>query len=85
MALKVSPTSRRTVVQEAQAGYDRAVASEIAAENNIDNTREVLREIIGVYLTDYSKLGENMPLLSPDPADIDSRSGWKAAMSPFHT
>ena len=60
-----------TDVQEAQAGYDRAVASEIAAENNIDNTREVLREIIGVYLTDYSPLGKDMPLLSPNPADID--------------
>ena len=60
-----------TDVQEAQAGYDRAVASEIAAENNIDNTREVLREIIGVYLEDYSPLGETMPLLSPEPDDID--------------
>ena len=60
-----------TDVQEAQAGYDRAVASEIAAENNIDNTREVLREIIGVYLGDYSPLGENMPLVSPEPDDID--------------
>ena len=60
-----------TDVQEAQAGYDRAVASEIAAENNIDNTREVLREIIGVYLTDYSALLEAMPLLTPEPDDID--------------
>ena len=60
-----------TDVQEAQAGYDRAVASEIAAENNIDNTREVLREIIGVYLTDYSPLGVSMPLVTPEPDDID--------------
>lgn len=60
-----------TDVQEAQAGYDRAVASEIAAENGIDNTREVLREIIGVYLGNYSPLGENMPLVSPEPDDID--------------
>lgn len=60
-----------TDVQEAQAGYDRAVASEIAAENNIDNTREVLREIIGIYLTDYSPLGASMPLVTPEPDDID--------------
>ena len=60
-----------TDVQEAQAGYDRAVASEIAAENNIDNTSEELREIIGVYLTDFSSLGESMPLLTPEPDSID--------------
>lgn len=60
-----------TDVQEAQAGYDRAVASEISAENNIDNTREVLREIIGIYLEDYSALGVTMPLLSPEPDNID--------------
>ena len=64
-----------TDVQEAQAGYDRAVASEIAAENGIDNAREVLREIIGVYLEDYAPLGESMPLLSPEPDNIDE---WTA-------
>lgn len=60
-----------TDVQEAQAGYDRAVASEIEAQNIIDNALEELREIIGTYLEDYTKLSEDMPLLSPEPESID--------------
>ncbi len=60
-----------TDVQEAQAGYDRAFAEEIEAKNNIDNAQEALREITGEYMTDLSMLGEMMPLLSPQPADID--------------
>jgi outer membrane protein len=63
-----------TDVQEAQAGYDRAVAEEIRAINEIDNTREVLREITGEYLTDLDGLTESMPLLTPDPTNIDSWS-----------
>jgi outer membrane protein len=61
-----------TDVQEAQAGYDRAVANEILAVNTVDNTRERLREITGEYLTDFAPLGEDMPLIAPEPADIDA-------------
>lgn len=63
-----------TDVQEAQAGYDRAVADEIQATNNIDNTREALREITGQYLMDLDPLIESFPLVTPEPADIDSWS-----------
>jgi len=63
-----------TDVQEAQAGYDRAVADEIRAINEIDNAREALREITGEYLQDLEGLTEAMPMVSPDPADIDSWS-----------
>ena len=63
-----------TDVQEAQAGYDRAVADEIQAINNIDNTREALREITGEYLMDLESLMESFPLVTPEPADIDSWS-----------
>jgi len=63
-----------TDVQEAQAGYDRAVADEIRAINEIDNAREALREITGEYLQDLDGLTESMPMVSPDPADIDSWS-----------
>lgn len=61
-----------TDVQEAQAGFDRAVAQEIAAENEIDNNREALREITGQYLDDLTKLSDKMPLVTPEPADIDA-------------
>ena len=61
-----------TDVQEAQAGYDRAVAQEIAAENDIDNTREAMREITGRYMDNLAKLSNKMPLVKPKPADIDA-------------
>ena len=60
-----------TDVQEAQAGYDRAVAAEIQAENDIDNAREALREITGEDIADLPELIDSMPLMTPDPADID--------------
>ena len=63
-----------TDVQEAQAGYDRAVADEIRAINEIDNAREALREITGNYILTLNELSDTMPLLSPDPIDIDAWS-----------
>ena len=63
-----------TDVQEAQAGYDRAVADEISAINAIDIAREALREITGEYLLDLEGLTDAMPMLAPEPADIDSWS-----------
>ena len=63
-----------TDVQEAQAGYDLAVADEIQAINNIDNAREALREITGEYLLELDGLNENIPLVFPAPADIDAWS-----------
>ena len=64
-----------TDVQEAQAGYDRAFAAEIEARNNVDNTQEALREITGVYISDLALLGETMPLLSPQPEEIETWTG----------
>ena len=61
-----------TDVQEAQAGYDWAFAAEIEARNNVDNTQEALREITGVYFSDLALLGETMPLLSPEPEEIET-------------
>ncbi|MBI1733373.1 MAG: TolC family outer membrane protein [Gammaproteobacteria bacterium] len=60
-----------TDVQEAQAGFDRAVAQKIAAANGVDNAREALREIIGIYLEAQAAITENMPFVPPDPADPD--------------
>ena len=63
-----------TDVQEAQAGYDRAVAEEIRAINEIDNAKEALREITGNYLEDLESLSDAMPLISPEPENIDEWS-----------
>lgn len=60
-----------TDVEEAQSGFDLATADVIAAENDLDNAREALREVTGLYTTNLASLGEAMPLVSPDPANIN--------------
>jgi outer membrane protein len=62
-----------TDVNEAQAGFDQAIASEIDAANNVDNQKEALREIIGENDASLNALGDQLPLLKPEPADI---SAW---------
>ncbi|MGH8576752.1 MAG: TolC family outer membrane protein [Gammaproteobacteria bacterium] len=59
-----------TDVEEAQAGYDLSVAQEIEARNLQDDAREALRELIGEEPGAIQKLREQIPLLSPEPADI---------------
>ncbi|NKC14449.1 MAG: TolC family outer membrane protein [Gammaproteobacteria bacterium] len=61
-----------TDVEEARAGFDLAVARVIAAQNNLDSTFESLREIIGRYIRSLDPLGDNVPLVVPEPNDIDS-------------
>lgn len=63
-----------TDVLEAQAGYDKAVADEIQAENDLDNRKEELREIIGDSPVDLAGLGDELPLLKPDPENIEEWS-----------
>lgn len=60
-----------TDVKEAQSRYDLAVAQEIDAENGVRNAREALREITGAAPTAPAPLSEEMPLVTPEPADID--------------
>ncbi len=61
-----------TDVQEAQAGYDRALASEISARNQIENAAEALREVTGAYHADLVALGDSLPLTVPEPHDIEA-------------
>ncbi|MGD8340592.1 MAG: TolC family outer membrane protein [Gammaproteobacteria bacterium] len=60
-----------TSVQEAQAGYDQSVAAVIASERVLATARESLREIISEYVTDLKSPIEELPLLNPDPEDVD--------------
>ncbi len=60
-----------TDVHEAQAGYDAAIANEIVARNALDNAREALREITGMAHQDLAPLVEQIPLVTPEPADIN--------------
>lgn len=61
-----------TDVQEAQAGYDLAVSQEIVAENEIDNANEALRAITGEYISHLNGLNDGLPLVNPEPAEIDT-------------
>ena len=64
-----------TDVEEAKAGFDRARAQVIAAENDLDTAREALREVTGEYHQDLAGLDRDLPLVVPEPADIDE---WTA-------
>ncbi len=63
-----------TDVYEAQAGFDRAIASEIEAQNQLDNSKEALREIIGDNPANLNSLQALVPLSPPIPEDIASWS-----------
>lgn len=60
-----------TDVHEAQARYDQSVAQDIAAENKLAISREVLREMTGKDHPMLEGLQEQTPLLVPNPANID--------------
>lgn len=61
-----------TDVQEAKAAFDQAVASEIAAKRSLATSQEFLREITGEYIQDLEAPGDDLPLVSPSPADQDA-------------
>jgi outer membrane protein len=62
-----------TDVQESQAAYDSSVADEIGAKRRLATAREFMREITGEYVSNLSAPGEDLPLISPDPAN---ETGW---------
>ncbi|MDH5445814.1 MAG: TolC family outer membrane protein [Gammaproteobacteria bacterium] len=59
-----------TDVHEAQARYDQSVAQDIAAENKLSISREVLREMTRSDHSTLFSLKESTPLVKPDPADV---------------
>jgi len=61
-----------TDVHEAKAAYDSAAAKEIAARNALANAKESLREITGAYYDNLAQLGQQMPLVSPQPKKMEA-------------
>jgi len=61
-----------TDVKEQQASYDVATADEIIAINDLSNKREALRYIINVYPENLEIAREDMPLVVPEPMDINA-------------
>ena len=60
-----------TDVHEAQALNDQAVAREIVAENSLAISHETLREITAQNISNLAFLSTKLPLVKPDPADIN--------------
>ena len=55
---------------EAQARYDLTGAQEIAAQNNLDNARNALQQLINTAPGELSHLGSGFKLEPPQPSDI---------------
>ncbi len=68
-----------TDVQEAQAGFDEAVAAEIVAKRSLANQRELLREVTGQYTEELATPRVGFPLLAPVP-EIESEWVEQAKM-----
>lgn len=60
-----------TDINEAQARYDLTLAEEIAAQNQLATSREALREVTGQYHENLAPLIDQIPLVSPEPTDIE--------------
>jgi outer membrane protein len=60
-----------TDVQQSQAAFDSAVADEIEAQRLLATSHEFLREIIGDIVTNLAGPTDDLPLLSPDPANAE--------------
>lgn len=63
-----------TDVNEAQAAYDQAKASEIAAENALEDAKEAVREIVGDVQDSFAGLKPRLPLHPPAPNSIEEWS-----------
>lgn len=57
---------------EAQARYDIAVSNEINAEQLLSDTEEALRELTGELPVAPEILQKDIPLLKPEPANLDA-------------
>lgn len=71
-----------TDVHEAQASYDLAVAREIEAENRLADAREALSELTGRDHRHLRPLREKVPLISPDPEDMQQWTETALAENP---
>ncbi|WP_162560128.1 TolC family outer membrane protein [Methylotetracoccus oryzae] len=60
-----------TDVKVAESAADQVEARVIAAENEWENAREALKQIIGEYEGDLDRLKDNIPFERPNPDNID--------------
>ena len=63
----------KTDVEEAQAGFDRAVTETLEAENVLKDAHAALQELTGKRYTQLAHLGKEIPLIKPIP---DKETAW---------
>jgi len=61
-----------TDVRSAQAQYDLAVAAQIAAKNRLENAVGAMEVLTGGSPKTISPLASDLPLVAPDPANVDA-------------
>jgi len=59
-----------TTVSDIEARHEFAQSQVIDARNELADAREALREIVGEHIAEIAPLGDTLPLVKPDPADI---------------
>jgi outer membrane protein len=59
-----------TEVHDTRARFQIVFAQEIEAQNALDDKRQALREITGQIPARLARLGKEMPLVSPEPPDM---------------
>ena len=74
-----------TDVHEAQARFDLAVAQEIVAQNGLANARITLREVTGSFSGELEPLSETVPLIPPQPADVERWGSTAVEQNPTVT
>lgn len=60
-----------TDAHDARARFEIAAAQETETENAMHDKREALRELVGRSPESLARVGANMPLITPEPADIN--------------
>ena len=71
-----------TDVSEADAGYDRAIADEIEAQQQLNDAKAALREITGEYYDSLSALAQDIPLVKPEPLNEKNWTDQALAQNP---
>ncbi|MEO5363815.1 MAG: TolC family outer membrane protein [Magnetococcus sp. DMHC-8] len=61
-----------TDLHDAQAAFDLAETGVIGAEDQLQGRLEALAEVVGQPVTTLAPLKEEIPLIKPDPADMES-------------
>lgn len=60
-----------TDLNDAQASYDTVVSDEISAKKDLEDSKEKLREITAIRYQQLDGIGDEVPLVTPQPANME--------------